>query len=68
MISRVKSIYWKQTHKYCIKTPKTYKQSMQLDYHNGTNTWRLAWEKDMKNVQVNFDVKDEGEVAPVGYQ
>ena len=41
---------------------------MQLDDNNGTNLWRLYWEKDVKNVQVNFDVKDEIEVASVGYQ
>ena len=41
---------------------------MHLDKHNGTNLWRLAWEKDMENIQVDFDVKDEGKVAPVGYQ
>ena len=68
MISRVKSRYWKRTHRYGIKIPKNYKHVMHLYEQNGTNLWRLAWEKDMKNVQVAFDVKDEGEFALIVYQ
>ena len=58
MISKVKSRYLKMTHKYGIYIPKTYKHDMQLEKQNGTNLWRISWEKDMKNVQVYFDVKD----------
>ena len=68
MISKVKSRYWKRTHNYSIKIPKTYKHDMQLDEQNGTNLWRIACEKEMKDIRVDFDVKDEGEVAPLGYQ
>ena len=52
MISQVKSRYWKWTHKYGIEIPNTYKQAVQLDDNNGTNLWRLDWQKDMQNVQV----------------
>ena len=41
---------------------------MQLDNHNGNNLWWIAWDKKMKNVQVDFDVKDKGDIAPVVYQ
>ena len=68
MISKTKSRYWKQTHKYGIEIPKNYKHAMQLDEQNGTNLWWIAWEKETKNVQVAFDLEDEGEVAPVRYQ
>ena len=54
MISRVKSRYCKQMHKYGIKIPKTYKHVMQLDKQNGTNLWWIVWEKQMKNIQVAF--------------
>ena len=64
MIYKVKSRYLKWTHKYSFESPNTYKHAMQLDNHNGTNLWWIDWEKEMKNIQVAFDVKDEGEVAP----
>ena len=68
MISRFNSKYWKLTHKYGIEIESTYRNSMQLYEQNCTNLWRLAWDKEMKNIKVDFDIKDEGEVAPVGYQ
>ena len=39
IISKVKSRYWKRTHKYDIKIPNNYKHDMKLDDHNGTNLW-----------------------------
>ena len=41
---------------------------MQLYQNNGTNQWRLSWQKEMRNFQVNFYVKYQEEVAPIGYQ
>ena len=55
-------------HSYGIKIPKTSKHAIQLDEQNGTILWRLPWEKDIKNVQFAFDVKDQGGFAPVGCQ
>ena len=66
MISKVKSRYWKRTHKYGMEIPNNYKHVRQLDEKNGTNLWRLDWEKEMNNFQVDFYIKDEGEVALVG--
>ena len=68
MIYKVRYRYWKRMHKYSIKIPNNHKHAMQLDKQNGTKLWRLYWEKEMNNVQVAFDIKYEGEVAPVGYQ
>ena len=68
MISKVNSRYCKWTHKYGIEISKTYKHAMQLDNQDGTNLRRLAWDKEMNNVQVAFDLEDEGKVVLVGYQ
>ena len=68
LISKVKSRYWKRTHKYGIEIPKTSKHAMHLGKKNRTNLWRLSWDKYMKSVQVDFDVKDDGDVVTIGYQ
>ena len=39
MISKVKAKYWRMTHKYGIRLPKTAKEALQLDKMNGNDYW-----------------------------
>ena len=39
IISKLKTHYWRRTHKFVIKIPNTAKESMQLDRATGTNLW-----------------------------
>ena len=39
MISKVKAKYWRTTHKYGIRLPKTAKEALQLDKMNGNDCW-----------------------------
>jgi hypothetical protein len=50
IISKVKSKYWKTTHKFGIRLPHSVKQALQIDEETGTDLWRRAIEKEMKNV------------------
>ena len=34
----------------------------------GTNLWKCAWKKEMKDVRVSFYIKDEDAESPVGHQ
>ena len=39
MISKIKSHYWKRTHKYGIRVPKLLEGSVQIDKGNGKTLW-----------------------------
>jgi hypothetical protein len=67
MICKVKSCYWSRTSKYGIKLPKTVEEAYDIDKQTGTDFWRKAIEKEMKNVFPAFEFVDD-EKIPVGYQ
>ena len=50
IISKVKSRYWKTSHKFGIRLPHSVQQALQIDEETGTDLWRRAIEKEMKNV------------------
>ena len=50
IISKVKSRYWKTTHKFGIRLPRSIQQALQIDEETGTDLWHQAIEKEMKNV------------------
>ena len=45
ILSKVKSRYWKRTHKFGIELPKTVEDALALDRKNDNNFWKLAIEK-----------------------
>jgi hypothetical protein len=55
VISKVKAKYCSNTHKYGIRMPKSVKEALQIDASMGTNYWRKAIDKEMKNVMVAFE-------------
>ena len=68
ILKKVKSRYWKRTHKYGVEVPKTVAEAYALDRKNGNNLWREAIEKEMRNNRIAFEVLGEGERAPSGYR
>ena len=56
IVSKVKSKYWRTTHMFGIRVPKTVDEALQLDEENGNTFWYDAIQKEMKNVRVAFDV------------
>ena len=68
ILSKVKSRkYWVRTHKFGIRLPKTVEEALQIDEETGTDFWRKAIEKEMKNVMPAFHFPEDGK-APVGYK
>ena len=74
IISKVKARYWRKTHKFGIRIPKTVKEALEIDKATGTNFWELAIQKEMANVKIAFEkgahtVEEmrDGKVLP-GYQ
>jgi hypothetical protein len=64
IISKVKSRYWKRTHKFGIELPKSVREALKLDELNGNSFWRAAIEKEMKNVGLAFEFPENGKVPP----
>ena len=48
MIAKVRSCYWKCTHKFGILISKSVKEALLLDDEMGTDLWQKAIEKEMK--------------------
>ena len=53
--------------KYGIWLPKIIKEALAIDKETGTDFWRKAIEKEMKNTMVSFEFNDEDKI-PVGHQ
>ena len=51
IISKIKSKYWKQTHKFGIEMPKSAKEALELDRKNGNDLWTKAIEKEMSKIK-----------------
>ena len=68
MIAKVRSHYWKCTHKFGILIPKSVKEALLLDDETGTDLWQKAIEKEMKNVIPAFMFLEQDKKVPIGYQ
>ena len=55
IISKVKAKYWRTTHKFGIRIPKTVEEAYQIDRETGTDYWTKAIAKEMKNVRIAFE-------------
>jgi len=74
IINKVKSRYWKTTHKFGIRLPHSVEEAYRIDKETGTDFWTKAIQKEMKNVSIAFkewngSVKDARDGKNlVGYQ
>jgi len=68
MISAARSRYWKKTHKFGVRIPKTIQEALHIDQETGTNFWCLAIEKEMKNMMPAFKILEGDAYAPIGYK
>ena len=58
IIKKVRSKYWRTTHKFGIEVPKSVEEAYEIDRITGTSHWTRAIEKEMKNVRVAFQKLD----------
>ena len=65
IIKKVKSRYFKRTHKYGVELPHTVEEALAIDARTGTTFWRDAIEKEMRNVSIAFEFKDDDKM-PIG--
>ena len=68
IIFKVKTRYWKRTHKYGVGIPNSVQEALRIDKETGTTFWQDAIRKEMTNVMVAFQILDNDEPVPIGYQ
>jgi hypothetical protein len=52
IIAKMKSRYWRTTHKFGIRVPKTVQEALAIDEETNTDFWRKALGKEMSMVKV----------------
>ena len=55
---KVKSKYWRTSHKFGIRVPKAVKEAYEIDRETGTDFWAKAILKEMSNVRIAFQKLD----------
>lgn len=55
IISKVKSRYWKLTHKFGIRLPHSVQEALRIDEATGTKFWSDAIKKELTKVNVAFE-------------
>ena len=69
ILSKTKSKYWQQTHKFGLRIPRTEAEAQAIDKENGDTLWWDAILKEMRNVRPAFEKWEKSEKdLPVGYQ
>ena len=67
VLSRVKSKYWQQTHKYGIRLPKSVKEAYVLDEENKNKLWRKGIKEDMETLNTEIAESTTSPGNLVGY-
>ncbi|MGH3054668.1 MAG: reverse transcriptase domain-containing protein, partial [Gaiellaceae bacterium] len=68
IINKVRTRYWKRTHKFGIQLPKSVDEALSIDNKTGTDFWYKAIQKEMTNVMPAFQFLDADDKVPVGYK
>ena len=68
IISKLKTKYWKKTHKYGFEIPKSIAEAIRIDKKNTNTLWQDAIRKEMDNVRIAFELCDGNPKELIGYQ
>ena len=58
IISKVKSKYWRTSHKFWMRFTKTLKEAYDIDRQSGTEFWTKAIAKEMTKFRIAFEKLD----------
>lgn len=60
IVKKVQKHCWKRTHKFGVNSPScAVKEALEIDAQKGTDFWRKSIRKEMKNVRITFDIRDD---------
>ena len=65
IIQKVKAKYWRTTHKFGIRVPKSVEDAVRIDNENGNRLWQDAIEKEMKKAKVAYNVVEDATPSQV---
>ena len=65
IIGKLKSKYWRTTHKFGICLPKDAREALQIDEDTGTDFWKQAIEKELRWVKVAWEARDDLDIEQV---
>jgi len=73
ILRKLKTRYWRKTHKYGIEIPHTVEEAREIDKRNGNTLWSDAMDKEMSANAVTFKILEnmaDGRLpdAPKGYK
>jgi hypothetical protein len=68
IISALTKHYHKRTHKFGIEFPKSWDDCVRIDKENDNTLWQDELSKEMKNVQIAFNIMNGDESVPPTYQ
>ena len=68
IVAKVKSKYWKRTHKYGIRVPKSVHEARIIDAENRNTMWQDAIDQEMKNNWIGFQTYDGNPEDLIGYE
>ena len=55
IISKTKAKYWRTTHKYGVRLPKSVEHALWIDRETGTDFWEKAINKEMRKAWVAYE-------------
>ena len=55
IIAKTKAKYWRTTHKYGVRLPKSAAEALQIDKETGTKFWENALNKEMSKAKVSYE-------------
>ena len=68
LVNNRKPQYLKRTHKFGVELPKYVADTHAIDKNNGNTFWDDGITKEVKNIQVAFDVVPDGHRISQNYQ
>ena len=65
IIGKLKSKYWRTTHKFGIRLPKDAREALQIDEDTGMDFWKRVIEKELRQVKVAWEARDDLDIEQV---
>ena len=59
IISKLKTRYWRTSHKFGIRLPHSIDEALAIDKENGNDFWEKAINKEMKRVKISWKIHEE---------
>lgn len=58
IIAKTKAKYWRTTHKYGVRLPKSVEEALRIDKETGTDYWEKSLNKEMAKAKVSYTEVD----------